>query len=81
MVKNSGQIIQAFPINGDTAVLANASGFEIKEHKIIHCVTDTDLVFHFGPSNSVTINALAGSDWAIGVGCTHIDSTASIIVS
>ena len=81
MVKNSGQIIQAFPIHGNSMVFTNVTDFEVRDYSIVHCNEDTTLSFHFGPSNQVNVDAVAGSDWAIGNGCTHIDSTGSVIIS
>ena len=82
MVKSSGEIIQAFPIHGNTHVFSSGvTGFEVRDYNIIHCNEDCTLVFRFGASNSVTVDAPAGSDWAIGNGCTSIDSSGSCIIS
>jgi hypothetical protein len=81
MVKNSGELIQAFPIHGNTQVFASVTDFETRDYNIIHCNADTTLTFRFGNSNTVTVDAVAGSDYAIGDGCTSLDSTGSIIIS
>ena len=82
MVKNSGEIIQAFPVHGNTMVFSGGvTGFETRDYNIIHCNADCTLTFRFGTANSVVVDAAAGSDWAIGNSCTSIDATGAVIIS
>ena len=77
---NSGKIVQALPITSATYV-GVPTGFNPKGYDIVHCNEDTTLTFNFGAGGSVVVNALQGSDFAIGDGCVAIDSTAEVIIS
>ena len=82
MVKTSGEMIQAFPIHGNTMVFnSGVTDFETRDYNIVHCSVDGTLTFRFGAANTVTIDAVGGSDWAIGNACTSIDATAAVIIS
>jgi hypothetical protein len=81
MVKESTEIIQAFPLGMGTQVFSSGvTGFEIKGSKILHMNEDGDITLH-GGSASILVNALAGSDWAIDAGTDYIDVTVSCIIS
>jgi len=77
--KNSGEIIQAFPITSSTYV-GTPTSFDPRGYDIVHCNADAELTFNFG-AGSVVINALAGQDFAIGEGCVGITATAEVVIS
>ena len=80
MIKDGNNTaIQAMPIYGSTFV-GTASALDVNNKSVVHCNADTDLTFAFA-SGDVVVSALAGADFAIGVGCTTITSTAEVIVS
>ena len=81
MVKDSAEIIQAFPLTMGTNVFSSGTtGFEIKSAVIIHMNEDGDITLHSG-GNTVVVNAMAGSDWAVSDGVSSIDVSSSCIIS
>ncbi len=80
MKKDSGQIIQAFPIQSNTYV-GTASGLDVEGFDIVHCNEDNTLTFEFGVEGTVVVNATAGQDFAIANNCKYLTSSAEVIVS
>ena len=81
MVKESTELIQAFPLGMGTEVFASGvTGYEVRRALIVHMNADGDITLH-GGAGTVVVNALAGSDWAIDAGTDSIDVSASCIIS
>ena len=80
MVKDSGEIIQAFPIHSGT-VVGIAASLGATGFKLIHAAEDTTVTLAFEDGNTQVVDLPTGEDIAIGRGCKTIDSTAVIWVS
>jgi len=81
MVKESTDIIQAFPLGMGTGVFTSGvTGYEIRKATIVHMNADGQIVLH-GGSAQVTVDVLAGSDWAIDAGTDSIDVSSACIIS
>jgi len=80
VVKDGGQIIQAFPITAATYV-GTPTSFDARGYDIVHCNEDCELTFNFGSQGTVVFNATQGSDFTIGAGCVGITATAEVMIS
>ena len=78
--KNSGEMVQAFPITASTYV-GTPTAFNPKGYDLVHCNADGDITFDFGNAGTVVISAIAGQDFAIGEGCVAITATAEVAIS
>jgi acyl-CoA hydrolase len=65
MTKDSGQVIQAFPLGMGTDVFTSGvTNYEVLQPKILHMNESGTITLSDGVG-SVVISAEAGSDWAI----------------
>ena len=80
MVKNSAEIIQAFPIKANTYT-GTPSGFNASGYEILHVVADCDITFDFGVGGMVVLSAISGQDLAFGTGVQTITATAEVWIS
>ena len=80
VVKNSGEIVQAFPITAGTYV-GTPSAISAKGYTLVHCNEACDVTFNFGVKGTVVVSATAGMDFAIGEGCETITATGEVIIS
>ena len=77
-IKDSAQIIQAFPIHGGTQVVDSPSAFDMSHYNIVHINTDGNISFDFGTS-IISIDVVAGQDFAVR--CENITANCQVIVS
>jgi hypothetical protein len=81
MIKESGQIIQAFPLGMSTNVYpSGVTSFEVNKSLIVHIVEDGDITL-IGRGNTITVSVLAGSDWAIDRDVELLDVSSSCILT
>jgi len=63
MVKDSSEVIQAFPVEAGTYV-GVPNGFNANGYKLLHAAVDCDVTFDFGILGVVVISVVAGQDLA-----------------
>ena len=80
MVKQSAEIIQAFPIQANTYV-GTPTSIDAVGFNIIHAASDCDITFNFRGGSSVIVSVITGQDLAIGNDCEFITATADIWMS
>ena len=80
MVKDSAEVIQAFPVEANTHV-GTPSGFNANGYKILHAAADCDVTFDFGILGSVIISVTAGQDLAFNSDVQTITATATCWIS
>ena len=80
MTKESGEIIQAFPIHSWT-VIGDVTTLDADGFKLIHAAEDTTVTLEFEDGNTLVVILVAGDDIGIGRGCKTIDSTAEVWMS
>ena len=77
-IKDSAQIIQAFPIHGGTQVVDSPSAFDMNRYNVVHINTDGNISFDFG-TGIVSIDVVAGQDFAVN--CLSITGSCQVLVS
>jgi len=80
MIKDSAEIVQAFPIQAHTYT-GVPSGFNTSGFSILHAAADGDITFDFGVGGIVVISALAGQDLAFSKDVQAITATAVCWIS
>ena len=80
MVKDSSEIIQAFPIQPNTYT-GVPSAFVTKGFSVIHVGSECDITFDFGTQGTVIVAAKVGQDFAIHSSCQTITASVDCIIS
>ena len=80
MIKDSAEIVQAFPIQANT-YSGVPNGFNANGYSIIHSAADADITFDFGTMGVVVISTLAGQDLAFSKDVQTITATAVCWIS
>jgi len=80
MIKNSAEIIQAFPVKA-TTYSGVPNGFNANGYEILHAAADGDVTFDYGVGGVVVLSVLAGQDIAFGSDVQTITATAVVWIS
>ena len=80
MIKESTEIIQAFPIAPHTYV-GTPSGMDVKGYNILHAAEDCTITFEFGTQGTVSVDVLAGQDLSIHPDCQYLTATGTCWIS
>ena len=79
MRKDSAEIIQAFPIQGNTFV-GTPNDFQPKGHNIIHASADCTITFTINGA-TIDVAVMAGQDLAFDASCSSITATDTCWIS
>ena len=80
MIKDSTEIVQAFPIQSNTYT-GTPSGFDATGFSILHSAADADITFDFGTAGTVVVSTLSGQDLAFSDNVQTITATATCWIS
>ena len=82
---NNSAPVQAFPLKPTTAVFATGVGaYEVKDDLIVHMSSDGQIICHYNVSGTpaqITVDATAGSDWAISREFDSIEVSSGCVIS
>ena len=80
MVKDSTEIVQAFPIQSHT-YSGTPCSFDATGYSILHAAEDCDITFNFGTMGAVVVTVKAGQDLAFNDNVETITATATCWIS